>query len=809
MKHLLQLACVSLSLALTAPAHAELDLNRVAVTRLDNGMTLLVLEDHTLPVVSLQMVYKVGGRDDPEGRMGIAHFFEHMAFRSSKNFPGTGLVSNIYAIGGEWHGYTWIDQTTYFSTAPKENLDLLLRIESDRMNNLDMDPNDVKAEFGAVLTEMNSYENDPFASLYDAVTATMYQAHPYGKNTIGYEADIAAVTHEDLVSFYEKHIRPNKAVLAVVGDVNREDVARRVEKLFGKAKPGEPVALPPASEPYLPGEKRTRVNGVGTEKFYQIAYPAPAASSPDFAAFLLLQEAASGGSGINFRQNDWGTPSRADSAMGKAVPGASTFFIASAQPYLFVVSGSIGAKGDEAKVESGVQKTLDAMAAAPVSAEALAAARKGVARELALDLETTEDAAHQLAIFEGIGALDQLIDLPARLAAVTPADIQRVAKTYLNKDRRTIGWYAPVTDNPPALPPTTETLALAAPRPGAPAPNEPMPAPQVSTLENGAALIVQHSLLSPTAYVKLAVPGLFDCDTCSLNDPMIGYTSIAEEGVSDSLASLVADAKAALVSARPHKASAPDSDDPATRIEQVLTNRFAFSGATANAPARASLVIISGDVDAGEAANLASGAFGAGPAPAAPPSAAPSPSTGAVTAAIADKKSQTALGYMVPAPAMNAADALAWRLALYVLSHHYEGRLGAEAISNRGLVYYIGAKYRASPTAGLITLQTGVDPDKQGEMRDLMKSEIARLLSEPPSEAEFAEAKRHLIGRRISAAQSNDEIAESLSLEWLAFGALRSVDDFAATVNAVTLDDVKAVLPAFVKGDIVTVTVGE
>ncbi|MCA8896230.1 MAG: insulinase family protein, partial [Amphiplicatus sp.] len=259
----------------------------------------------------------------------------------------------------------------------------------------------------------------------------------------------------------------------------------------------------------------------------------------------------------------------------------------------------------------------------------------------------------------------------------------------------------------------------------------------------------------------------------------------------------------------PHKASAPDSDDPATRIEQVLTNRFAFSGATANAPARASLVVISGDVDAGEAASLASGAFGAGPPPASPPSAAPSPSTGAVTAAIADKKSQTALGYMVPAPAMNDADALAWRLALYVLSHHYEGRLGAEAISNRGLVYYIGAKYRASPTAGLITLQTGVDPDKQGEMRDLIKSEIARLLSEPPSEAEFAEAKRHLIGRRISAAQSNDEIAESLSLEWLAFGALRSVDDFAATVNAVTLDDVKAVLPTFVKGDIVTVTVGE
>ncbi|MEZ5929939.1 MAG: hypothetical protein R3C55_15840 [Parvularculaceae bacterium] len=113
------------------------------------------------------------------------------------------------------------------------------------------------------------------------------------------------------------------------------------------------------------------------------------------------------------------------------------------------------------------------MAAAPVSAGARRRARK-VWLANSLDLETTEDAAHQLAIFEGIGALDQLIDLPARLAAVTPADIQRVAKTYLNKDRRTIGWYAPVTDNPPALPPTTKRSPSRR-RASAPAPNEPMP----------------------------------------------------------------------------------------------------------------------------------------------------------------------------------------------------------------------------------------------------------------------------------------------------------------------------------------------
>ncbi len=116
----------------TSPA-AAIDLSDASVERLDNGLTLILLEDKTFPVVSIQTVYRTGAKDDPSGRLGLAHFFEHMAFRGSKNFPETGLVSEIYAAGGEWHGYTWIDLTTYFATTPKENLDLLLDIEADRM----------------------------------------------------------------------------------------------------------------------------------------------------------------------------------------------------------------------------------------------------------------------------------------------------------------------------------------------------------------------------------------------------------------------------------------------------------------------------------------------------------------------------------------------------------------------------------------------------------------------------------------------------------------------------------------------------
>ncbi|HMB60474.1 MAG TPA: insulinase family protein, partial [Xanthomonadales bacterium] len=163
----LRLPLLMLVACLPGWALANLDFSNARVSHLDNGMTLIVLEEHTLPVVSVQMLYRVGARNETAGATGLAHFLEHMAFRDSENFPDTGLVSAIYAVGGEWHGYTWLDQTTYYATAPREQLDLFLRIEADRMARLQISEEDVIVERGAVLTEMHSYENDPMSVLHD------------------------------------------------------------------------------------------------------------------------------------------------------------------------------------------------------------------------------------------------------------------------------------------------------------------------------------------------------------------------------------------------------------------------------------------------------------------------------------------------------------------------------------------------------------------------------------------------------------------------------------------------------------------
>jgi len=124
---------------LAAPASAG-RLDGVVAERLENGLTILILEDSTQPIVSTQILYRVGGRTECTGSTGLAHFVEHMAFRATERFPDTDVVSRIYAVGGEWHGYTWIDQTTYFETVPKEHLPLVLEIQADRMSRLLLPP---------------------------------------------------------------------------------------------------------------------------------------------------------------------------------------------------------------------------------------------------------------------------------------------------------------------------------------------------------------------------------------------------------------------------------------------------------------------------------------------------------------------------------------------------------------------------------------------------------------------------------------------------------------------------------------------
>ena len=263
------LTTVFLCLLATAP-QAALELRNAERHVLENGMTVILLEDRNFPVVSVQMLYKVGARNEITGKTGLAHFLEHMAFRATSAFPDTEVVSRIYATGGEWHGYTWTDQTTYFATAPKNELNLLLDIEAERMRHLEIDPAFIEAERGAVLAEMHMYENYPSSMLVDALLFTSFLAHPYRNNTIGWESDIDSVTHQDVVDFYEMHYHPANAVLAVVGDFDTAAVREKIDALFGGFRQRSATPLPHTIEPAQQGEHREEQAGGGKETVISI-----------------------------------------------------------------------------------------------------------------------------------------------------------------------------------------------------------------------------------------------------------------------------------------------------------------------------------------------------------------------------------------------------------------------------------------------------------------------------------------------------------------------------------------------------------
>ncbi len=799
-------SCALLALVITA--NAELDLRNASVNHLDNGLTVILLEDRNFPVVSVQSLYRIGARDETTGQTGLAHFLEHMAFRASESFPGTGVVSEIYALGGEWHGYTWLDQTTYFATVPKQNLDTLLRIEAERMSRLTINAADMEAERGAVLAEMHGYENDPVTILFDSVLFTSFLGHPYRNNTIGWQSDIENLRHEDVVAFYRRHYVPANAVIAIAGDFDAEPVSRRIEELFGGIDAGRATPLPHTVEPPQTGERRVHLSGPAEKKYFKIAYRAPSAPNADFAAFLVLQDWLGASSGVSFLQNDWGTSVRADSLLGSAADDLATWFPPSAQDYVFVISGDAAADANEAAIESEIERRVAIARNTRRDAGAHAASITRVLDELVFDVETTEDVAHQLAFFDGLHALDVLLGLPEKLKAVTPQEVQDVARRYLQARQRTIGWWTPGDALPESSrkaqqqnrdAPTNANASREMRK--APPDRVPVPQPQVAHLRNGIPVVVTESDFSSSGYVRVVVPNSND------NVPVHGHASLDVRFRPAGLTGALGDAALALSTYVDDQRSGPSSD-PETRLEQAFAGIMGrYTAAGKYSP---SLIVIAGDIKAQTAIRMLDRTFGKLPIATTDIVSRTDPVTLSpledIIISMGKSLAQAQLGYVIPAPGPRDPASNAYRLLLYILSHHYEGRLGKAAITDRGLVYYIDSRYRSDGNTAWITLASGVDPEKLDDLRSLFRAELERLSEYPPSAAEIAEARTHLVGRAVSAAQSNEELSASQARQWIWHGGLQPPHELRAQLEQVSDEQVRATASQFAKGTMISVT---
>lgn len=785
-------------------ALAALDLRNAKVHHLDNDLTVILLEDHNFPVASVQMLYRVGARDEVTGKTGLAHFLEHMAFRASENFPDTGLVSSIYARGGEWHGYTWTDQTTYFATVPAEHLGLLLDIEADRMSRLTLPADKMEAERGAVLAEMHMYENSPTSMLIDALMFTSFLAHPYRNNTIGWESDIEALEHAAVVDFYERHYHPANAVLAVVGDFDSTDVLAEVRARFGDVAPRPPTPLPVTVEPPQTAERRITLHGHTDRERFLIGYRAPAVKHADFAAFLVLQHLLGAGSGISFLQNDWGTSVSDDSLLAGAADDLATWYPPSAQNYIFTIGGMTMAGVTRAKTEAEIEKRVTVARQTLFDDEDMAAAIDAARDELVFDIETTEDAAHQLAFFAGLDALDVLLTLPARLGKVTAGDVRRVASTWLQPQQRTIAWHVPGAV-PPA-PTFTPAQTIETPRTGAAADRVPVPAPVIRDLSGGLRVILQQSDLSSTVHLRMIVPGdVVVAAESTAAFPLTGYTSIGFGGRADALRQLVQRAGTTLDEARfAAPAAAARSNDPEIRLEQAFADTMPGSAAHDGIPAPV-LLVMSGDFEIDTALRLLEEHFALSPASRETRRLADAVPEGHETVTLGVPLAQAQLGYIVSAAGPATPAHYAQRMLQYIFAHGYEGRLGKAAISERGLAYYVDSRYRSDGVNGWVTLGIGVDPKNVAPLTTLLGEELQRLRDEPPTLAEVDEARAWLAGRAASAAQSNPELTAALATQYLWHEELVSQEELEKRLASVSHGDVLQLVPGFTNGRVITV----
>jgi zinc protease len=417
---------------------------------LDNGLKVLVQEEHTAPLASVWCWYKVGSKDERAGLTGVSHWVEHMNFKGTTNIPRDQVKGIIEQFGGSWNGYTWIDQTTYLETASRDALDRMLFIESERMANCLYHPDDCESERTVIISELQGGENDPDQFLDQEVVATAFKAHPYRHPTIGWLGDLETMTRDDLYGYYRRYYIPNNATLVIVGDVDTDDALRRAAQHFGNIRPG---AVPPrqqTTEPAQTGERRVTIRKAGTTAYLKAAYHAPGVNDAGFYALLVLDAVLSGANGMNL-WSSFRTPAPQRSArlyrrlvrqgIASAVNGS---LLPTELPFVYIVSVTATDGTSLAAAESALLEELDAVAAKGVTPAELAKAQAQLKARLVFDNDSVTNIAHQLGYFETIASADILHEFVPRIAAVTLDDVASVARTVFDASNRTMGWFEPL-----------------------------------------------------------------------------------------------------------------------------------------------------------------------------------------------------------------------------------------------------------------------------------------------------------------------------------------------------------------------------
>jgi zinc protease len=408
---------------------------RLEATRhtLSNGLRVILSEDHTAPTVSICVTYDAGSRDERPGRTGFAHLFEHMMFQGSANVGKGEHFILVQNNGGNMNGTTSPDRTNYFQTLPVNQLELALFLEADRMRSLAVTAANFENQRNAVREERRlGYDNQPYGRTFEAILDTAYDNFAYKHSTIGSMADLDTAPLGDVKAFYETYYAPNNAVLALVGDFRGADALERIRDRF-ESIPSRPApAVPDMTEPAQQGERRrTLEDGFAQAPRIDIVWKIPPGNTPDWFALSVL--------GDILADND---SSRLYQALVKRSPlavGVSGGAHERRGPSLFGLTLMARPDADLDAIEKAAFAEIDRLGKTPVEPWEIEKVRRQLRRQLSQQLQGTLHRAvllAQHAVFYGDPL--HVNTLEAKVAAVTPEDVRRVARQYLTESNRTV-----------------------------------------------------------------------------------------------------------------------------------------------------------------------------------------------------------------------------------------------------------------------------------------------------------------------------------------------------------------------------------
>jgi len=420
------------------------------VTRhvLNNGLTVLLKEQHSSPVISWWVLYRIGSRNERTGQTGVSHWVEHMMFKGTDQFPGGELDKAISRLGGSWNAQTSMDYTAYYETMPADQIDLALQLEADRMINTKFLEEEVASERTVIISERQGAENSPMFWLGEEVRAAAFRVHGYHHEIIGDMTDLETMTRDDLYNHYRRHYMPNNAIAVAVGDFKTDEMLKRVEELYGSIPSGEKPNLFVRPEPEQMGERRVVVERPHNTAFLEIGYRAPAATDDDWFKLAILNSVLTGPSGLGGGSIDNKTSrlykALVETELAVDVDGS---LMTSIDPYLYDLVAVVRDGQPLEAVEAALDEQINRLLNENITQKELDKAHKQARALFAYSTERVTSQAFWLAFAENFDSYTWFDQYIARLEAVTIEDVREVAQKYLRPQNRTVGWFVPTNGN--------------------------------------------------------------------------------------------------------------------------------------------------------------------------------------------------------------------------------------------------------------------------------------------------------------------------------------------------------------------------